>query len=146
MKKVHQDLDLGDGIKLRKETILEVVIQASNLSNPNFDQPAEWDGLRYHNLRQQAGSNEKIRRQYEWGAVAPDDLSFGYGSHQCPDRLTGCNMLKMLLLKIIQKYDLRPPEGQAERHKDETIGQYVSCIRIRNESNADFVITVSDGF
>lgn len=81
MKKVHTTLDLGEGIKLHRGTVFEVVIQASNLSNGNFKRPDEWDGLRYHTLRQQAGYDEKTRRGYEWGATTSDDMGFGYGSH-----------------------------------------------------------------
>lgn len=128
MKKVHTTLDLEDGIKLHKGTIFEVVIQASNLSNTNFERPAEWDGLRYHNMRQQTALDEKLRRGCEWGATTPDDMSFGYGAHQCPGRSAACNMLKMLLLKIVETYELRPEEGVSQ-YKDESMGQYVSCIR-----------------
>lgn len=54
-------------------------------------------------------------------------------------------MLKMLLLKIVQRYELAPKEGCMERYKDESMGQYVSYIRLWRELIADLVIAVSDG-
>lgn len=129
MKKVYRTLDLEDGIRLLKGTVFEVVVQAANLSNINLERPDEWDGLRYHNMRQQSSLDEKIRRGCEWGATTPDDMSFGYGAHQCPGRSAACNMLKMLRLKILQTYELRPEEGHTRHRKDKSMGQYVSRIR-----------------
>lgn len=129
MKKTHATLDLGGGIKLAKGTIFEVVIRAANLGNANLERPAQWDGLRYHNLRQQAASDERTRRGYEWGAATIDDMSFGYGSHQCPGKSAGCNMLKILLLKIILRYELKPEAGITQRYEDVSVGQYVSFIQ-----------------
>ena len=52
-----------------------------------------------------------------------DDMSSGYGSHQCPGRSAACNMLKMLLLKLVQKYDLKSEEGATKRYEDVSLGQ-----------------------
>jgi hypothetical protein len=87
---VHKTLTLPNGTILPKGTVFEVAIQPANMRNPKLDRPAEWMGLRYHDLREQGGFSDKLRREYEWSASTRDDMSFGYGSHVCPGKAQGC--------------------------------------------------------
>jgi hypothetical protein len=85
-KKFHKTIALPNGTLLPKGTTFEVVIQPANLRNPRLDRPAEWIGLRYHDLRKEGNFSDKTRRENEWGAATRDDMSFGYGSHLCPGK------------------------------------------------------------
>ena len=127
LKKVHKHLTLPNGTVLPKGTTFEVAIQPANLHNPKLDQPAEWIGLRYHDLREQGGFSDKLRREYEWGAATRDDMSFGYGSHVCPGKAQGCDMLKMFFVKLLKAYELKLEDGVFERYGSVEIGQYVSA-------------------
>jgi cytochrome P450 len=113
-KKVHKTLALPNG--------------AANLHNPSLPQPSKWDGFRFHELRQLSNPNTKpaSQNQYEWGTSTRSDLDFGYGAHACPGRAVGCNMLKIFLTLLLEKYELKPEEGVTERYEDVHIGQYVS--------------------
>jgi cytochrome P450 len=126
LKKVHKTLTLPNGTILPKGTVLEVAIQPANMRNPKLDRPAVWMGLRYHDLREQGGFSDKLRREYEWSAATRDDMSFGYGSHVCPGKAQGCDMLKMFLVKLLKAYELKLEDGASERYGSVEIGQYVS--------------------
>lgn len=126
-KKVHKTITLPNGTTLRKGTIFEVVIQPANLRNPKLNHPAEWDGLRYHDVRKQGGFSDKLRRENEWGAATRDDMSFGYGSHLCPGKAHGCDMLKIFFVKLFTMYELKLEDGASERYKSVDVGQYVSA-------------------
>jgi cytochrome P450 len=127
LKKVHKTLTLPNGTILPKGTTFEVAIPPANLRYPKLNQPAEWIGLRYHDLREEGGFSDKLRREYEWGAATRDDMSFGYGSHVCPGKAQGCDMLKMFLVKLLKAYELKLEDGASERYGSVEIGQYVNA-------------------
>ncbi|KAI0162656.1 cytochrome P450 [Pestalotiopsis sp. NC0098] len=68
---------LANGIVLPAGTVFEVVEIAAHLANPAFENPAEWDGRRYFDLRQKASSAGASTSKYDWGAATRDDLNFG---------------------------------------------------------------------
>ncbi|KAF4869152.1 Cytochrome P450 monooxygenase BOA4 [Colletotrichum siamense] len=76
MKKIHKTQTLPNGVVLPAGTIFEVVMTAAHLSNPGFDNPAKWNGRRYHELRQQM-SNGLGANKYDWGTATRDDVNFG---------------------------------------------------------------------
>lgn len=121
MKKIHQTQTLPNGVVLPAGTVFEVVMTAAHRANPSFENPSEWNGHRYHELRK-GGSNK-----YEWGAATRDDVNFGYASHMCPGRFAGCAMVKMLLIKLLTRCDVRQEDGETERYQDIYSGQYVRC-------------------
>jgi cytochrome P450 len=131
-KKVHKTLALPNGVVLPAGTIFEVAIQAANLHNPSLESPNEWQGFRFHEMRQLESPSDNIttarQYQYEWGFSTRSDLDFGYGAHACPGRAVGCNMLKIFLVLLLEKFDVRPEEGvgMGERYADLWVGQYVS--------------------
>lgn len=125
MKKIHKTQTLPNGVVLPAGTIFEVVMTAAHLSNPQLEDPSEWNGRRYHDLRQQMTSSIGANK-YEWGAATKDDVNFGYASHMCPGRWAGCSIAKMFLIKLLSGYEIRPEEGDTQRYKDFHSGQYVS--------------------
>ncbi|KAL0941662.1 cytochrome p450 [Colletotrichum truncatum] len=124
MKKIHKTQTLSNGVVLPAGTVFEVVMTAAHLSNPSFKDPAEWNGRRYHDLRQQASSATGASK-YDWGAATRDDVNFGYASHMCPGRWAGCSIAKMFLIKLLSRYEICPENGETERYRDFHSGQYV---------------------
>ncbi|KAK2746867.1 cytochrome P450 [Colletotrichum kahawae] len=124
MKKIHKTQTLPNGVVLPAGTIFEVVMTAAHLSNPGFDSPAEWNGRRYHELRQQM-PNGIGANKYDWGTATRDDVNFGYASHMCPGRWAGCSIAKMFLIKLLARYEIRPEDGASERYQDIHSGQYI---------------------
>ncbi|KAK1962326.1 cytochrome P450 [Colletotrichum sublineola] len=126
MKKVHKTQTLPNGVVLPAGTILEVVMTAAHLSNPTLQNPAEWNGRRYHDLRQRMSPAATGFNKYDWGSATRDDVNFGYASHMCPGRWAGCSIAKMFLIKLLAKYQIRPEDGVTERYKDLHLGQYIT--------------------
>lgn len=125
---------LANGIVLPAGTVFEVVEIAAHLSNPAFENPAEWDGRRYFDLRQKASSAGASTSKYDWGAATRDDLNFGYATHMCPGRSAGCSIVKMFIVKLLSRFELCLDDGETERYEDVHFGQFV-----RNSSmNASF--------
>jgi cytochrome P450 len=53
-------------------------------------------------------------------------MSFGYGSHLCPGKAQGCDMLKIFLVKLLTTYELKLEDRASERYESVDVGQYVS--------------------
>ncbi|OHW94362.1 cytochrome p450 [Colletotrichum incanum] len=124
MKKIHKTQTLPNGVVLPAGTIFEVVMTAAHLTNSNFQNPAEWNGRRYHDLRQRMSPTATGSNKYDWGSATRDDVNFGYASHMCPGRWAGCSIAKMFLIKLLARYQIRPEDGETERYKDIHSGQY----------------------
>lgn len=116
---------LANGIVLPAGTVFEVVEIAAHLANPAFENPAEWDGRRYFDLRQKASSAGASTSKYDWGAATRDDLNFGYATHMCPGRSAGCSIVKMFIVKFLSRYELCLDDGETERYEDVHFGQFV---------------------
>ncbi|KAK2054686.1 cytochrome P450 [Colletotrichum caudatum] len=125
MKKIHKTQTLPNGVVLPAGTIFEVVMTAAHLSNPNLENPADWNGRRYHDLRQKMSSTSTGSNKYDWGSATRDDVNFGYASHMCPGRWAGCSIAKMFLIKLLSCYRIRPEDGVTERYEDLHSGQYI---------------------
>ncbi|KAF9871292.1 cytochrome P450 [Colletotrichum karsti] len=124
MKKIHKTQTLPNGVVLPAGTVFEVVMTAAHLSNPSLENAAEWNGHRYHELRQKM-STPIGGNKYDWGAATRDDVNFGYASHMCPGRWAGCSIAKMFLIKLLARYQISPEEGVSERYQDFHSGQYI---------------------
>ncbi|KAK6189529.1 high copy suppressor of abf2 [Pestalotiopsis sp. IQ-011] len=115
---------LANGIVLPAGTVFEVVEIAAHLANPAFENPAEWDGHRYFDLRQKASSAGASTSKYDWGAATRDDLNFGYATHMCPGRSAGCSIVKMFIVKLLSRYEICLDDGETERYEDVHFGQF----------------------
>ena len=129
--------NLPNRILLPKGSVCDIVIHPAQLANPHLDRPAELDLLRYHKLRASFDGNQAgAARRWEWGCPTRDDISFGYGAHQCPGRLLGCSMIKMFLIKLLTQYRVKPGQMAGNRDADIRIGQYVrvsvACLKHRS--------------
>lgn len=130
---------LANGIVLPAGTVFEVVEIAAHLANPAFENPAEWDGSRYFDLRQKASSAGASTSKYDWGAATRDDLNFGYATHMCPGRSAGCSIVKMFIVKLLSRYELCLDDGETERYEDVHFGQFVR----NNSMGASFLVAIS---
>ena len=95
-------------------TLFEVTIHDAIMNGKSLEQPDQWDGYRYHNLRLQCGSQSRKARDYGWGRPTREDLNFGYGAHMCPGRSIGPEMIKIFLVILLRRCDLRLEGGKKE--------------------------------
>jgi ent-kaurene oxidase len=76
-----------------------------------WDNPATFDGFRFEKIRQKPGMEQK----YQFVSTSIDALTFGHGSHPCPGRFFVNHEIKILLGHLLQKYDIKLPDGVKER-------------------------------
>ena len=79
-----------------------------SMSEDYFDQAETFDGFRFERLRLNSDTNHnglQFTSSYE------GSLHFGHGRHMCPGRFMGSLISKLLLIEILQRYDLKLVEG-----------------------------------
>lgn len=73
--------------------------------------------------------NPELDARYQFGANTPEDLGYGYGNHRCPGgRHPNC-VAKMLVIEILEEFDIAAPKGISERHRNWLFYEFVSrCV------------------
>lgn len=75
--------------------------------------PAEWgdvsefDGFRFYKLRAKPENANK----YQFASTSYDSMQFGFGNDACPGRFYASNQIKIILVHILQNYDIKLREG-----------------------------------
>lgn len=64
-------------------------------------------------------------------SVSPTEINFGYGAHACPGRFFVANKIKVLLVRMLMKYDFKYPEGES-RPRNITLGDATLTNTTRN--------------
>jgi len=86
-------------------TILGVTAAAASRDPEIFENPDEFDGYRFQRLR-----NSVDRNQHAFSGTST--LHWGLGKHTCPGRFFASAEIKLLLAKIVMKYDVRTKDGR----------------------------------
>lgn len=116
-----QSHTLSDGTYLPKGS--NVVANAFSVTHDPemLKDPDVFDGLRYYKMRTAVESDPKAAKELagknQFVSVSPASLMFGYGKHACPGRFFAGNEIKLILVKLLEKYDLRL-ENTTERYKN----------------------------
>lgn len=103
------DLTLPDGTFIPKGTKLEVNTASIHVDDQEYENPHQFDGLRYYKMRQRSGEENK----HLYYSVGKNDLSFGYGRHACPGRYLGHLNIKLILAELLTRYDIQLIPGQS---------------------------------
>lgn len=78
---------------------------------------ARFDRFRYERLRNQPGNEGK----FQFTTTGLDQLSFGYGRHPCPGRYFAAHMLRVMLAKLVETYDVRLSDGHRPKNVENWI-------------------------
>jgi cytochrome P450 len=68
----------------------------------------DFDGHRFYRLRE---SNKAGESAFKMGMATEDSLGFGLGSQACPGRFFAVNLLKLMLAKLLTRWDLQLEKG-----------------------------------
>ena len=125
---------LSDGVHLPKDTIIGMASGPMALSARYHRSPQIFDGFRFHRLRQEALDNAPNAHQFTTTGLG--SLMFGHGRYACPGRFFASLESKIVLVNVLQKWDLRLRQGQIERPKnlllgDSNITDYMAAIEFR---------------
>ncbi|KXT11100.1 hypothetical protein AC579_651 [Pseudocercospora musae] len=103
----------SSGTLLPKGTYISTSIASVARDPALYPDPEIFDPFRFSKLREQCGSENKFLSH----STGIDQLTFGYGRHPCPGRYYATHVLKIMLAKLIERYEVRLPDG-VERPKN----------------------------
>lgn len=118
-RKVLKPMKLSDGTELPVGTSLAASAGCVSKDPELWQDPESFDGLRFYNLR-----HEQSDEKYQFASATKEALSFGkfdhvcsntsqmsntyigHGRHACPGRFFAAAELKVVLVQILQHYDV----------------------------------------
>lgn len=104
------DVTLSDGTVIRKGT--KCAVRSTKRLDPEiYENPDVFDGTRFLRLREDPEKANKAHLV----TTGTESLGFGHGLHACPGRFFAANELKIALVHLLLKYDLKPPAGFAPK-------------------------------
>ena len=115
-------MSLPDGTFVPKGTKLEINTCSIHADKELYENPKEFDGLRFYKMRQGPGQENK----YKYSSVGREDLSWGFGRHACPGRYLSAVNIKLILAELLMNYDIKLCEG-AKRPPNIEFEVLVSC-------------------
>ncbi|CVL03089.1 related to cytochrome P450 monooxygenase [Fusarium proliferatum] len=101
------DMTLPDGTFVPKGTKLEINTCSIHKDHELYENPEEFDGLRFHKWRKAPGKEKK----YMYSSSGTDDLSWGFGRHACPGRYLSAINIKLIMAELLMNYDIKLPDG-----------------------------------
>jgi cytochrome P450 len=102
-RKTVKDWELSDGTKIPKGTTVCVNDWCRVLDGDFIPNPGEFDPYRMYRKRQEAGKEN----QFQYVVTSETHLYFGHGRHACPGRFFAVNEVKVLLVLVLMRYDIR---------------------------------------
>ncbi|KAL8754897.1 MAG: hypothetical protein Q9184_004965 [Pyrenodesmia sp. 2 TL-2023] len=112
-RKLLTPLKLSVGPQLPAGTNICVDAHHINFATSLWDNPTEFDGLRYYKKRQSPENEQR----FKFAKLGPDSPGWGDGLQTCPGRLFADNTLKIILTHLLLNYEfrLRPGEGKPKK-------------------------------
>lgn len=102
----------GTTIAFGNPYLTETNIKYSPLTDEAQPPLDEFHPFRYSNIRQISGQENG----HQFVLADANSPSFGYGRHACPGRFFASNEIKVLLVQLIQRYDLAlGPHGESSK-------------------------------
>jgi cytochrome P450 len=105
---------LPKGTRIAFDTLSVHLSTATQTFSPAYNPPenkppTEFDGFRFYRLRKMQGK-ENLHR---FATASAESLTWGYGDHACPGRFFADYELKVLLVELLRKWDIRVKDPKA---------------------------------
>lgn len=124
----------SDGLRLPANTLLSFPNYELNHDADVYAEPEKFDGLRFFWMRE-AGDPSK----FHFATVSEESINFGAGFHACPARFFVAHEIKIILVELLLRYDLkfavgdtRPPDMH---HDFSIVPNPMAEILIREKKN-----------
>ncbi|ESU07141.1 hypothetical protein FGSG_01786 [Fusarium graminearum PH-1] len=101
------DMTLPDGTFVPKGTKLEINTCSIHKDKDLYENPGDFDALRFYKMRQAPGQEAK----YQYFSVGREDLSWGFGRHACPGRYLSAINIKLIMAELLMNYDIKLCDG-----------------------------------
>ena len=111
---VQKDYRLSDGFTIPAGTFIAVPAQAISMDPQIFPNPTEFDAFRFAKIRQTT-DDSTVKGRCQWSASNLQSMAFGYGRHACPGRFFAGNEIKLIIIELLMKYDIKFEDSRKER-------------------------------
>lgn len=111
-----KSITLSNGQYLPAGVTIETPVHAVGADPELFPDPDKFDPLRFYKLREKARGAGDSGTTNQFVSVNKDYLVFGYGPRVCPGRFFAANEIKIILSKILMKYDVKNADGSLVRY------------------------------
>ncbi|KAI0469764.1 cytochrome P450 [Xylariaceae sp. FL0804] len=91
-----------DGLHLPPGTFISFPSQQVNLDDDNYPDATSFDARRFLRKRVDIDPNK-----FHFASVSDDYLVFGAGFHACPGRFLAQDVLKLMLIQLLTRYDIK---------------------------------------
>lgn len=123
-RRVMKPYTFKDGSKAPVGAMLAVPVYAISRDPALFPNPDKFDPYRFSKLRED-GSNG----HYQFASVTNGTMAFGSGKYACPGRYFAALEIKLLIIHILQGFDLKAvpdSDGVARRYQNMEFDSMVS--------------------
>lgn len=115
---VEKPVVLKDGTYIPAGSYIEAPAEPVLMDPCVFPEPEKFDARRFLNLREGKGYDPigyENKERYQFVTATKEHLAFGWGTHTCPGRFWAANAIKLMLARILMRYDIRMPGGSKEK-------------------------------
>ncbi|KAI1380203.1 cytochrome P450 [Hypoxylon crocopeplum] len=122
---VAKPVTLSDGTHLPAGCMIETPYAAAIQDPALYRNPEKFDAHRFLDLRNGTAEDllgYKNKELHQLVTVTKDFMHFGWGRHACPGRFFAANEMKLILVSLLLDYDIRMPDGLAERYANLAVG------------------------
>lgn len=104
-------ITLKDGTYIPAGTRVAWAAPQHSLQPSITPDPTKFDPLRNYRKRHAGTGGENLHR-FMAGQTDPDKMYFGYGNQICPGRYFAVFEIKMMLMRLLQAFDIAAPPGK----------------------------------
>lgn len=108
-RKALRPITLSDGTLISPGAFTLAPANAVNFDEDIYRSAGTFDGLRFYKLRLSA---EGEQNKHQLTPITKTQLQFGSGRHACPGRWFASHQIKMVLAKVIDRFELELKDGQ----------------------------------
>ncbi|KAF6807699.1 cytochrome p450 [Colletotrichum musicola] len=122
---VEKDITLKDGTFIPAGMTVEAIFAPPLFDPVLFPDPQTFDPYRFLKLRRGETpdpNNYGNKEQYTFSHATKENLAWGYGAHVCPGRYFANNEIKLILARMLLRYNIRMPGGIKEVMKPQRHG------------------------
>lgn len=109
-RKTLKPITLSDGTYLPVNTYLFSPSTAISADPSVYENPDEFDGLRFYKMRQRTLEDDM---RYQLISTGNTQMHFGLGRHACPGRWFASYEIKLILITLMSRFDIKLKKGES---------------------------------